>query len=767
MIIRTIAFLFFLSGFSTAYAQSVIGSWRSYLPFTEASNIAIAGNRIYCSTSGGLFYYNVADNSISKLSKEDGLSDTRISAMEYSAQENVLVIAYETSNIDIIQDNRITNLPDISLKSVPGDKNIYNISFKDNLAYLSTGFGIVVLDVARKEFSETYIIGEGGKSIKINQTIFYQNFIYAATDEGIYRADMNAPNLVDYNYWQRITGIPGFSGIFNTIATRDGKIYVNRKGFLGASDVIYAGDGTSWNVYPKLTTEYSPSICRRLSSFGENLIVVEKFSVYVYDKNDAVLKHFYTGEPRFATFNNNGDFYIADFVKGLLRNPDDYNLIEIAPEGPASINVSGMAVSDNALMIVPGGARSDYNNFFRNGEVYRLNDNRWNNWISTEYKDFYRIVVDPRNSERYFIASWGWGLLEFNGNELVKSYNIENSSLQNIIPGGDYVRLGGLAFDKNNNLWMTNSEVNHLVSVLTSEGEWIGFPINSLVNVPVIGKIFVTSNDHKWLLLPRSNGIFVMDDKGTFSDFTDDKYKRLSVVDNNNSLITNDIRSIAEDQNGNIWLGTNKGVLVYYSPSRVFDESLFYAQPIIIPRNDNSGFGDPLLGTETVTSVVVDGANRKWLGTANAGLFLVSADGMEQIHSFNTDNSPILSNTIIDIVINEKNGEVFIATDKGIISYKGDAISPAKGFSDVYVYPNPVRPEYQGDIVISGLVSDTRVKITDIGGNLVYETTSLGGQALWNGLNFRGDRVKTGVYLVFCADKDGVLSVVTKLLFIN
>ena len=761
MLNRTLAALILLINFPVIFSQS-IGSWRSYLPFTEASRVVVAENRIYCSTSGGLFYYNTSDNSINKISKEDGLSDTKISALQYSPQEKTLVIAYESSNIDIIQNNIITNLSDIALKQFPGDKSINNITFNGELAYLSTGFGIVILDVLKKEFSETYIIGAGGKSIKINQTIFFQNYIYAATDEGLYKADMQSPNLVDFNYWQRITTIPGFTGAFHTIAARNNNIYISQKGLSGANDIIFIGDGVNWSVYPNLTG----GICRQLEVLGNDLIIVEQYSVYVYNENEAVKKHLYTGDPRNAAIQSNGDLWIADWTRGLLRNPDDFTLIEIAPDGPGSINVSDMVIKDNKLFITPGGARADFNNLFRRGEIYSYQDNRWNNWRTDEYMDFNRIAVDPRNSEKYFIGSWGYGLLEFQGDELMNVYNISNSTLQTIIPG-NYIRLGGLAFDKDNNLWMTNTDVSNPVSVLKSNGEWVGFAISTLVNAPIMGRIIVTGQNHKWMLLPRSNGIFVLDDNGTLDNSNDDRYKRLSVVDNTNTIITNDIRSIAEDHNGNIWLGTNKGILVYYSPGRVFDDGIFFAQQIVIPRNDGTSFGDPLLGTETVTTIAIDGANRKWLGTASAGLFLVSADGMEEIHSFNTDNSPILSNSILMVDINEKTGETFIATDKGIISYKSDAVSPNNVFSDVYVYPNPIRHDYHGDIVIAGLVSETIVKITDIGGNLVYETISLGGQAIWNGMNFRGERVQTGVYLVFCSDKDGTMSVVTKLLFIN
>ena len=384
------------------------------------------------------------------------------------------------------------------------------------------------------------------------------------------------------------------------------------------------------------------------------------------------------------------------------------------------------------------------------------------------YKDFYRIAIDPMDPEHYFVASWGYGLFEFQQDSLIKVYREGNSSLQSIIPG-DYFRLGGLTFDYEGNLWVSNASVGSPISVLKKNGEWKSFDLgNKLSSSIYTGDIIADQNGYKWMILTsQTRGLVVMDDNGTIDNTDDDRYEVVDVKDEYNSIITNDIYSIAEDKDGNIWLGTNKGILVYYNPSAVFDKENFYAQPIIIPRNDGSGQGDPLLGTESVTSIVIDGANRKWLGTRNAGVSLVSDDGLSQLLNFTAENSPLLSNSITSIAINEKTGDVYFGTDKGIISYTADATGGAENYNSVYVFPNPVRENFTGDIAISGLLENTLVKITDLNGNLVFETISLGGQALWDGKNFRGEKVKTGVYLVFCSSEDGELSHVGKFLVVH
>jgi hypothetical protein len=391
----------------------------------------------------------------------------------------------------------------------------------------------------------------------------------------------------------------------------------------------------------------------------------------------------------------------------------------------------------------------------------------WSDFTDVNYKDVISLAVDPDHSNHFFAGSWGYGLLEVEKFEVKQVYTDINSSLQNILSSGPYIRIGGIAFDENKNLWITNSEVQEPISVRKPDGTWKSYDFRRQISDLRIGKIMITGYGQKWVQLVGNKGLFVFDVNGTLEDESDDLYKKIDVVDVNNKIITNNIFSFAEDHNGNIWLGTDQGVVVYYSPGRVFSPDIFYGQQIIVPRNDGTGLADILLGTETVTAITVDGANRKWIGTARAGAFLFSEDGLTQIHNFTKENSPLLSNNIQDIAIDGKTGEVFFATDLGIVSYKSTATEPNEDFADVYVYPNPVREDYEGEIVITGLVGETNIKITDISGNIVYETTSQGGQAIWDGKNFSGEKVSTGVYLIFCTNDDGTITTITKLLVIN
>jgi ligand-binding sensor domain-containing protein len=332
-----------------------------------------------------------------------------------------------------------------------------------------------------------------------------------------------------------------------------------------------------------------------------------------------------------------------------------------------------------------------------------------------------------------------------------------------MIPGDDFCRIYGLVFDSENNLWITNSEVTNPISVLTDDGDWYSFNYDEEISNLRTGDIIVTESDQKWLVLPNGEGLFVFHNNGTISDKEDDQYKKIDILDENGKVISNNIYSIAEDLNGEIWVGTDLGIVIYPNPESVFEEG-FFARRIVLTVGEVTQY---LLNTELVTSIAVDGANRKWIGTQSSGVYLVSKDGTDEINHFTSENSPLLSNRINNIAINHESGEVFFATDKGLISYRGTATMGSDDFKDVYVYPNPVRENYEGDVTIRGLASDVNVKITDISGNIVYETNAEGGQATWDGRNFSGNRVSTGVYLVFCTNDDGSKTHITKLLFIK
>jgi hypothetical protein len=379
------------------------------------------------------------------------------------------------------------------------------------------------------------------------------------------------------------------------------------------------------------------------------------------------------------------------------------------------------------------------------------------------------LAIDPGNSRHVFIGSKGNGLLEMLNGLPVATYRDTNSTLQVGIGNPTQCQVVGMGYDSESNLWMLNSLAAQPLNVFTRDGNWHAFSLPGISGAPLFGDLTVDSYGQKWVNIignnaPLGSGLMVFSDNGTLDDNTDDKTRFFTTGVGNGNLPSTDIRAITEDLENEIWLGTGKGIAVIYSPSSALTADNYDAQQVLIKQD---GINQYLLESEVVTAIAVDGANRKWIGTESGGLFLMSADGTKQIRNFNEQNSPLLSNYIIALAIDQKTGEVYIGTNRGLISYKSDAIEGDGACNDVLVYPNPVRENYDGPVAIKGLVPNGNVKITDVSGNIVYETTSLGTQAVWYGKNFNGEKVHTGVYLVFSTDEEGKNTCVTKLLFIN
>lgn len=765
----SLLFFSFVFVFSASLmAQTKLGQWRTHLPYNYCNLVEATSEKVFGSSTGGLFSYNLIDNSVELLSKIDGLSDNGISAMRWSDELETMILAYQSSNIDIIRNGLIVNLPDIMNKQIPGDKSINDIFYYGTDAYLSTGFGIVVINLEKDEIRDTYLIGDNGETLKVNQVTIDGTYIYAATEQGVRRGELDDPFLIDFNSWELLTDIPNSGGAFSAIAHYSDAIFTSYLDPSGLQDEVYYNTGNGWISYPY----FSAKKCMEILKQGEVLSLVDEFRVNIISNDYLVVRKLRTSSPRSASVDNEGNIWAADYGNGLVTQ-ESGEMISIVPNGPYSTSVYSMAAAGNILYAALGGVTGSWNGQFNYATLEIFKDNKWDYIQDKSSRDMLNIAVDPADPKHVFVGSWGYGVHEYRDSVEVEVHNASNSSLQSIIPDANYIRIGGLSFDQSGNLWVSNSNVTEPISVRKTDGSWKSFEAdNKLTDFSVLGTIIVTQTNDKWGIIPKSNGLFAMRDNNTIDDTSDDIYERVSVVDKYGKVITNDIRSLAEDQNGNLWLGTNQGILVIYSPYRLFTDGAVYAQPIIVPRDEPPGEdgtipGDVLLGEQVVTAIEVDGANRKWLGTSAGGAYLVSEDGLEQVLQFNELNSPLLSDNIIDICVDGVSGEVYFGTDKGIISYKGDAMAGSSAYSNVVVYPNPVRETYNGPIAIKGLLEETTVKIQDMGGNLVFETESLGGQAIWDGRNFRGDRVATGVYMIFLSSADGSMTHVTKLLFIH
>ncbi len=748
------------------------GKWNNYLSYSNATKVIASESKVFCVTDGGIFYYDLEDQSINKLDDVVTLSDFGVKTIAYSTENKVLVVAYKNSNIDLVYSNgKVVNLSDIKRKTLSADKSINNIAFAGSEAYLACGFGVVVINLAKEEIKDTYFIGDQGLPIVVNDIEIHNQEIYAATNEGIFRAPTSGVNLLDYANWIKIDNIPHSDDKFSQLEEHGGKLIANYTPDEWALDELYVLNDGDWSPY--LT---SIRYANDMQSAGGYLVVAGRNAVYVIDNNHnliGTIRAYDFGEeqiseisPSSGIVTSDGSVWVSDYKNVMVRIKNE-DFERIATDGPINNDIFSLTVFNSQLWAAPGdlsGYKTPYFQGYQNG--------RWEhfaNKTNPELRGFHNILeiaVDPFDENHFFVASWGGGLLEYRNNEFVTRYYNKNSPLETALPeqpDEPFTRVGGLGFDDEGNLWMNNAECVHNLHRLSPDGKWQSFVLPELANKDNPTRLIVTQNGDKWMLV-RNHDAYVVGKTGEqkkqllvttyFSNGTNEYFTRMS-----------DVYSIAEDKDGAIWIGTSLGVAVYNNPSRIWSTDNFYASQPGLDLKD--GIYHPLLSTETVTAIAVDGANRKWLGTKNSGVYLVSESGEEEILHFTAENSPLLSNSITALAINDKSGEVFIGTDKGLISYQSDANEGNNTYSNVYVYPNPVRETYDGPVTITGLIADTDIKITDISGNLVYKTTSLGGQASWDGRNLNGNRVKTGVYLVLCNDKQGNETHITKLLFIH
>ncbi|MEI8226275.1 MAG: two-component regulator propeller domain-containing protein, partial [Bacteroidota bacterium] len=674
-----------------------------------------------------------------------------------------LIIAYTSTNVDLVKNNIIYNIPDISRKYITGKKEINRIRTNGKYAYLACSFGIIVVDIIKKEIYDTWKPGGGSANAEVWDIAFENSKIYAATGNGVFSADLSNPGLSYFGNWSLINILPNPNGKYTSLIFSGNKLYVNRSDPFSGSDSVYAIDGAGVsNLFSYLPGVYNTSFDPAKSGFT----ISSSASIKYYNNDGSfnkTISSYGWGTPNISQAVADGtDIWIADINSGLVRGENMTVFSALTLAGPASNNAYSITSYNGKTLICGGAVDVTWNNLSKPLQVSIHENNSWTSLSSTTIKDAMRAIVDPDNSNHLFVSTWGGGLLEYENNNLVKQYTESNSPLQTIIPGQPYVRICGMVMDKNKNLWITQSEVIGSIKVLKPDGSWIVNPVT--VDAPTVGDIIITRNGHKWIVLPRGYGLFILDDNNTPDVFSDDRYKKMLVKDTENKPISF-VYSIAEDLDGNIWIGTDQGPLVYYNPEKVFDADL-NAFRIKIPRNDGTGLADNVLVTESISSIAIDGANRKWLGTSSSGVYLLSPDGTTQIKNYNEQNSPILSNSIVSLAVDNKSGDVWFCTLKGVQSVRGDAIQGEEKFTNVYTFPNPVREDFTGNVTITGLMRDSQIRITDISGNLVYETVSDGGLATWDLKTYNGSRVATGVYLVFCASNDGSQSFVTKMLVI-
>ncbi|MEO6178080.1 MAG: T9SS type A sorting domain-containing protein [Flavobacterium circumlabens] len=754
---RRFLYILFLLLMQFAVAQNKL-SWQGYFSFNEIKDISESATTVFAASENAVFSKNQANNTIKTTTTVDGLSGQTISALYYSETAKKTLIGYENGLLAIVNetDGSISKKVDIINKQLaPNLKKINHFMDRDGLVYVSCDFGIVQFNLKTLQFGDTYFIGDNGAEISVRQTSFFNGFIYAATSSGIRRADLANANLIDFNQWSVVN-----SGDWSSVETFDAAlIAINTAGY------IHRYNSSTFVGFVQL-----PQSSIDMRAKNHNLFITTATTVYVYNNQMTLSRQISNTQVlndklSFSCATTVGDLiYIGTKENGLFSSTlSGASVFENStPKGPLRNSVFALQATTNSLWTVFGDYSGVYNPYPKDN--YGISKFSKDQWLDIPYeevlgaKSLVRIAVDPNNENKVYIGSYDAGLLKVENNVPSYLYGTGNSSLD-AISGTTDVWVNGTVFDKAGNLWMNNSLVDDGIKVLKPNGDWQVYSTKSIItNVAscAFGRMAIDKNGTKWMAT-YNNGIIGFNEKGNV-------FKKITMGSDAGNLPFIDARVATPDNNNQLWIGTTKGLRILSNVNSFLTDSQLTTKAIIILEE---GLAQELLYEQFITDIVVDGSNNKWIATADSGVFLVSPNGQETKYHFTINNSPLPSNTVNDIDINSATGEVFIATDKGLVSFKGVSTAANEDLNEVFVYPNPVRPNYAGTVKVAGLLDKANIKITDIEGNLVFETTSQGGTIEWDTTAFGRYKVASGVYMIFISAQDGVETKVKKVMIIR
>lgn len=755
--------IFFLT--QLLFAQQNNQMWKGYFSYNEIVDVESASGKVFAATQNGIFSKIIASSDLTIYNSVTGFKPESITTIHHSDAFNKTIAGNSNGLLLIINgDGSVTTKVDVieDVPVPPNKKKINDFYEHNGRLYIATDYGISVLDLATSEFIITYFIGTSGEETQVLQTTVLGDEIYAVTrDFGIRKGNLTNPNLFDFSQWQSFD-----TGFWSGIITIDNQLVA-----MNNNARTYRYNGTA---FQEILNHIQPGL--KLKTNGTEVIVTTQNHVYVLSQTFSQLAHI-TNIPDYSV-NFTAATVVDNFIflgteknglfSTLLSNPTTFE--NLSPNGPIRNYIFRVKKATNFLWAVYGDYSLQYNPYALDEfGISKYSDN--NGWEIIPYDDLFQaksisdLVINPNNQNQVYATSYFSGLLKIEGEniELFNQANTGPNGLESLVlspPNPSYidVRINSPAFDKDGNLWVTNAFVEKAIKVLRTNGQWQSYSLAGVAPTVATGRygpMAIDKNKTKWV--PSINDGLI-----AFNEEYNNKFIVLNSTVGN--LPSNDVRCVAIDNRNQLWIGTFSGLRVISSVDRFISETELTSNSIIIQEGD---LAQELFFQQTILDIAVDGANRKWVSIADGGVFLVSANGQQTIFQFTKNNSPLPSDNINDIEIDGVTGEVFFATDKGMVSFLGTSTKPSDSLGDVFVYPNPVRPEFLGTVKISGLTDKANIKITDIEGNLVYETTSSGGTIEWDTKAFGKHKVASGVYMVFVVSEDGLDSTVKKIMIIR
>lgn len=748
---------------SSAQERMPAGQWRTHQSYNGVLQLVECRGIVWGVADGALLSVDGEDGSVRTYSTLTGLSANDVHRI-FRIDDRILV-SYEDATIDVIDAyGEVENAGDLRDKNMNGSKTVEGVVVDRGTAYLACGFGIATLRLSKMEFGDTYVFGNGGEVAAVKNIAIDGKTLYALTDTMLLAAEIGNANLMNYRNWNNIE-IP--DGRNQDMVMREGVIYI-----LKSDSSVWSNAGGAWSRCDERVTDiWADDHCMYTRYHDGRVKSAGRYSSDALEDNPLSAV-----SDGVSVWTSSG----LGVVRTMLANGEKRSYMVC---GPATNFVWKLKCRNGKVMTVPGGRFAD--NYFRDAFVswfeygtwrFLRGDYMWESFPMHRVYDWVDVEIDPKDNNHFWVAGYGVGLVEFRENALCKVHTFNNSGIETLLPDGDdyskynYMRIDGLTYDCDGRLWLLNRGTAQ-VKYVDTDGSWHWLPYSGLSSANTLQDLLIDTKlpNRKYVLCPRFKSsadsyLFVFDDNGT-PDVISDDYSRgfTEMYDQDGKQIAfnkNMLRSIAQDKEGTVWVGTTEGVFCIKAKAKIFDEG-FRCSRVKISRDDGSNLADYLLGTEQINCIFVDGGNRKWFGTEN-GAFLVSADGQETLEHFTTDNSPLISNSVISITANDQTGEVFFGTARGIISYQSDASEGYANMENVHAYPNPVRPSDPRTVTITGLVEESVVKICNVGGGVVYETRSNGGMATWD-----CSYAASGVYFAICFTADGKRKSTCKILVIN
>jgi flagellar hook assembly protein FlgD len=748
--------------YTVSFSQIGTGQWRLHVSTTQAIDVAAGDGLAFCAFPSGLIEYDLNEQEKTVWTNINGLSDVGLSALYYDPTEKSFWIGYENGNIDKLKNNVITNIPAIKLASIQGNKTIHSFQSHNGFVYVSFGLGITKINPVANEVVDTYYPNSSLNPIL--QTAFFGDSIFALTEKTIFRGGISNIALADPSQWISDSRFPNpGANSYNQLLTFNNKLYVTKINPVYGSDSVFRMENNSLIAFGNGFYDYE---IKNLKALNNQINVVIQDGIVILNEQGGLVRTIsnYSFSPYVQTNSVgflNGQHFVGDNEFGFVLVENSGASRQINVSGPPNNSFYSLTGEGNKVGIA--GGTMTYTGFtYNKSGAYIFEDEEWmkfdmnnqNQWVGKNVWDINSVSINPKNNDEFAFGSYSFEPLAIveNGTQITKTYNELNSPLEKSTLQNNNIQVSDVQYDADGNLWVLNGYSDEQLKVRTPDGLWYSFGVGNAAKSKHTERLVIDYNGNKWFYV-RNTGVFGFNDNGTLDDPSDDQVVFLNSGENTGALPSNSVSGIAVDFDNEIWIGTDQGFSILYNSVNAFGASngQYNTQRIKLEFEGNVEY---ILGNTWITDIEVDGGNRKWIATANSGLFLLSADGLEILQNFTMENSPLISNEIQDIQLNNKTGELFIITPRGLLSYRTDASYEDPDYADVQVFPNPHRPEMGVPITIQGIKYNSDVKITDVAGNLVYQTTSNGGTAAWDGKNIQGERVKTGVYLIWTASNN-------------